>query len=143
MTDAVQIKDAWVINIGIQFAIYTKRGINKNEVLLSCVDTLKTYFQTDKWQINQPIVLSDVVSEILKVEGVATVVEPPGQVGDNKQLILVSNKTGTQSGNTYSNNLYDVKGATFNGVVYPSVDPAIFEIKYPNVDIQGRVMGDL
>ena len=40
-------------------------------------------------------------------------------------------------------NLYDVANATFNGVVYPSVDPAIFEIKYPDTDIRGRVMGDI
>ena len=64
MTDAIQLKDAYVCNIGLDFAIYTKRGFNKNEVLLNCVSVLKEYFKTDKWQINQPIVLADVVSEV-------------------------------------------------------------------------------
>ena len=30
-----------------------------------------------------------------------------------------------------------------NGVVYPSRDPAIFELKYPDTDIIGRVVGDV
>ena len=140
MTDAVQLKDAWICNIGLDFAIYTKRGFNKNEVLLNCVDSLKRYFQVDKWQINQPIILADIVSEILGVEGVATVVKP---FDNSTELISITNKWGTISGLTYSDNIYDVTSATFNSVVYPSVDPAIFEIKYPDSDIRGRVMGDL
>ena len=140
MTDAVQLKDAWVINIGIEFAIYTKKGFNKNEVLLGCVNAVKNKFNTDRWQINQPIILADVVSDILGVEGVATVVKP---FESSTELILVKNKWGTIGGLTYSDNIYDVTSATFNSVVYPSVDPAIFEIKYPDADIRGRVMGDL
>ena len=31
-------------------------------------------------------------------------------------------------------------GATIGNVVYPSLDPMIFEVKYPNQDIQGRVV---
>ena len=140
MTDAIQLKDAWICNIGLDFAIYTKRGFNKHEVLLACVTQLKKYFQIDKWQINQPIILADVVSEILGVEGVATVVKPRE---DSTELIQIHNKFGTINNLTYSDNIYDVASATFNSVVYPSVDPAVFEIKYPDTDIRGRVMGDL
>ena len=140
MTDAVQLKDAFVINIGLDFAIYTKKGFNKNEVLLGCVDLLKQKFNTDRWQINQPIVLADVVSDIISVEGVASVVKP---FENSTELISITNKFGTIGTLTYSDNIYDVASATFNSVVYPSVDPAIFEIKYPDADIRGRVMGDL
>ena len=140
MTDAVQLKDAWVCNIGIEFAIYTKRGFNKNEVLLGCVDRLKAYFNIERWQINQPIIIADIASEILATEGVATVVKP---FENSVELIQVKNRWGTISGKSYSDNIYDVTSATFNSVVYPSVDPAIFEIKYPDTDIRGRVMGDL
>ena len=140
MTDAVQLKDAWVINIGIEFAIYTKKGFNKNEVLLGCVNAVRNKFNIDRWQINQPIILADVVSDILSVEGVATVVKP---FESSTELVLIKNKWGTIGGLTYSDNIYDVTSATFNSVVYPSVDPAIFEIKYPDTDIRGRVMGDI
>jgi len=142
MTDAVQLKDAWVCNISVNFAILTKKGFNKNEVLLRCVDKLKLYFSVNKWQINQPIILADVASEIVAIEGVATVVNPPNQDPNEEQrLIVINNKSGESDG--YSNNLYNIVGATFNGVVYPAVDPTIFEVKYPDSDIQGRVMGDI
>jgi hypothetical protein len=134
MTDAIQIKDAWIIDIKIKFAIYTQKGFNKNEVLLKCVDGLRQYFKPDRWQINQPIILSDVLSEILSVEGVGSVVKP---VEDRDDLIIIENKWG----GSYSQNIYDIKSATFNGVIYPAVDPAIFEVRFPNSDIQGRVMG--
>jgi len=140
MTDAVQLKDAWVCNIGLDFAIYTKKGFNKNEVLLNCVDILKQKWNVERWQINQPIILADLVSDIISIEGVASVVKP---FESSPELISISNRWGTIGGLSYSDNIYDVASATFNSVVYPSVDPAIFEIKYPDADIRGRVMGDL
>ena len=138
MTDAVLLKDAWICNITVDFAVLSKRGFNKNEVLLKCVDRLKTYFNIEKWQINQPIVISDVASELLSVEGVATVTKPSE---DSDELIIINNKWGSAQG--YSNNIYEIEKATFNGVVYPAVDPSIFEVKYPDTDIRGRVLGDL
>ena len=142
MTDAVQLKDAWICNISVDFAILTKKGFNKNEVLLRCIDRLKFYFSINKWQINQPIILADVASEIVSVEGVATVVNPPNQNPNEEQrLVVIKNKSGSADG--YSDNLYNIAAATFNGVVYPAVDPTIFEVKYLDTDIQGRVMGDI
>jgi hypothetical protein len=142
MTDAVQLKDAWICNISVDFAILTKKGFNKNEVLLRCIDRLKFYFSINKWQINQPIILADVASEIVSVEGVATVVNPPNQNPNEEQrLVVIKNKSGSADG--YSDNLYNIAAAIFNGVVYPAVDPTIFEVKYLDTDIQGRVMGDI
>ena len=40
----------------------------------------------------------------------------------------------------YSGNIYDLASATKNGVIYPSLDPSIFEVKFPNKDIKGRVI---
>ena len=39
-------------------------------------------------------------------------------------------------------NIYDINYATKNGIVYPSLDPSIFELKYPETDIEGRIVGD-
>ena len=58
----------------------------------------------------------------------------------NKQIVLIENKYKTADG--YSGNVFDTQTATRDGVVYPSLDPSIFEIKYPNIDIEGRVVGD-
>ena len=69
VTDAINIKNAYVINIGVQFEIMTRPNFNKNEVLLRAIEEVKTFFNIDRWQINQPIIIADIASEILATEG--------------------------------------------------------------------------
>jgi len=127
LTDAVNIKDAFIINIGINFEITTLPNYNSNEVLLKCIDALKTYFEIDKWQINQPIIKSAITNIIGNVLGVQTIVSTK-----------ITNLFKSENG--YSGNVYDLNPATKNGIIYPSLDPSIFEIKFPNQDIRGRVV---
>jgi hypothetical protein len=128
VTDAINIKNAFYINIGINFDITTAVGYNNNEVLSNCIDTLKTNFNIDRWQINQPIILSDITSQLLKIRGVQSVVK-----------LEIINKQDT-AGTTYSQYGYDIAAATSNNIIYPSLDPSIFELRYPETDIQGRVI---
>ena len=140
MTDAINIRDGYMINIGVKFAIITQRGFNKNEVLFNCVETIKDHFDIKKWQFNQPIITSDIAYKISLVDGVASVVPP---INDNpqKQLVLIENKYKYSEG--YSGYVYDLQSATKDGIIYPSLDPSIFEVKYPNQDILGKVVGDI
>jgi hypothetical protein len=126
INDVVNIKDGFIINIGVNFEIIVLPDYNNNEVLVNCITALKNYFAIDNWQINQPILLRDLNILLDKIEGVQTV---------NKVEIV--NKVGENLG--YSKYAYDTKAATINNVVYPSLDPSIFEVKYPNTDIIGRV----
>ena len=139
LTDAINIKDGYIINIGVKFNIIVKRGFNKNDVLFRAIQKVKQFFAPDKWQINQPIVLSDLAYQISLVEGVVSLV-PPQTNNPNKDLILIENKHRTSDG--YSGNVYDIGSASKDGVIYPSLDPSIFELKYPNTDIEGLVVGD-
>jgi len=139
VTDAVNIKDAYVINIAVNFSILTKVGFNKNDVLLRCVSTVKDFFDTDRWQLGQPIVLSDIAYELSLVDGVATVVPPIEQQGE-KLPRGIENKY--KLGDGYTWNCYDISSGLIEGVLYPALDPSIFEVKYPNADIKGRVVGD-
>jgi len=139
VTDAVNIKDAYIINIGIDFGILTKAGFNKQDVLLRCVNTVIDFFNIDRWQLGQPIVLSDIAYELSLINGVATVV-PPAENNPNNLPIVVTNKYSVAAG--YSGNFYDIASALREGVLYPSLDPSIFEVRYPNVDIKGKVLGD-
>ena len=139
LTDAINIKDAYVINIGIRFALYVKKGHNKNEILLKCIQKVKDYFDIDKWQVNQPIILQDVAYEMSLVEGVNNIV-PPTDENPDQDTIVVTNKFKKEDG--YSGNIYDIKAATSKDILYPSLDPAIFEVRYPNIDIVGKVLGD-
>ena len=127
INDSIKIKDAFVVNIGVDFDIVVLPNYNNNEVLTKCIDSLTTYFSIDKWQINEPILLKDLYILLDKVEGVQTV-----------KNIVITNKAGVALG--YSAYGYDIQGATVNSVAYPSIDPMIFEVKYPNNDIKGRVV---
>jgi len=125
--DNIEIRDAFIINIGVDFEIIVLPEYNNNEVLLACVTALQTYFNINNWQLNQPIFLRDLYILLDKIKGVQSV-----------KNISISNKAGTNSG--YSQYAYDITGATQNQVIYPSLDPSIFEIRYPNNDIKGKVV---
>jgi len=125
--DNIEIRDAYIINIGVNFEIIVLPEYNNNEVLLACISTLKDYFNINNWQLNQPIMLRDLYILLDKIKGVQTV-----------KTITIENKAGTTLG--YSQYAYDIIGATQNQVVYPSLDPSIFELRYPNTDIKGKVV---
>ncbi len=127
LTDAINIKNAYIINFGIDFEITTFKNYNNQEVLLNCISELQDYFNIDKWQINQPIIISEIENLIGGVLGVQTV-----------DKVDIKNLNSDALG--YSIYRYDFKGATKKGVIYPSMDPSIFELKYPNEDINGRVI---
>ena len=127
LTDAVNLKDAFIINVGVDFEISVLTNYNSNEVLLKCINDLRAYFNIDRWQINQPIIKSDVTNLLGNVKGVQSVVN-------------VSFKNLYDSDLNYSGNVYDLASATKNGIIYPSLDPSIFEVKFPNQDIRGRVV---
>jgi len=140
LTDAINIKDAYIVNFSVRFAIITQRGFNKNEVLLKAINRVKEFFNIQKWQIGQPIILSDIAYQISLVEGVASIV-PPDEDNPQKQMVVIENEWQTESG--YTGHVYDLQSATKDGVIYPSLDPCIFELKFPNTDISGRVVGDV
>ena len=138
VTDAVNIKDAFVINIGVDFDLLTKVGYNKEEVVLRAIQEVQSFFDIDKWQIGQPIVLADLAYKLSLVEGVSAVV-PPESNNPNNLPVSITNKYKESDG--YSGNLYDINAATKEGIIFPSLDPSCFELKFSS-DIQGRVVGD-
>ena len=88
---------------------------------------MQQFFNIDKWQIGQPIIQSELINTIIGVKGVQSV-----------QSIIIKNKSGESLG--YSKYKYDLKTATIDDIIYPSLDPCIFEVKYPNTDIKGQII---
>jgi len=125
--DNIEVRDAFIINLAVDFEIIVLPNFNNNDVILACINSLKTYFARDNWQINQPILVRDLYVRLDRINGVQTVKD-----------IKITNKAGISTG--YSQYAYDVSSATQNQVIYPSLDPSIFEIKYPDTDIKGRVV---
>jgi hypothetical protein len=125
--DTISIKDAFIVNIAVEFDIITLPEYVNNEVLTNCISELQAYFAISEWQINEPIILRELYILLDRIEGVQTV-----------KNITILNKAGV--GNGYSQFAYDVQGANIGEVIYPSIDPMIFEVKYPQSDIRGRVV---
>jgi hypothetical protein len=126
LTDSINIRDAYIINIGVDFDVIALPSFNANEVILNCITLLKDFFDIDKWQIGQPIIYGDIYNLLLQATGVQTVTAVRIK-NINDELL------------DYSNVIYDISEATRNGIIYPSLDPAIFEVKFPDNDIKGRI----
>jgi hypothetical protein len=127
ITDGINVIDGYIINIGVDFTITVYKGYNKKDVLSNCIQTVQDFFNIDQWNFSQPINLSQLNLQIAKVDGVQSVV-----------TVDIYNLTALDG--NYSPVQYDVAAATKNGVIYPSVDPSIFEVKYPDSDIRGSVL---
>jgi len=125
LTDAINIKSAFIINLGVDFDIIPRPNFNSNEVLIRAIAKLKDIMSNDKMQINGPINISSLVNALDLVEGVQS---------------IINFKFYCKSGGTYSNNKYAVDAAIKNNILYPSLDPSIFEIKYPDNDIKARIV---
>jgi len=125
LTDGVNIIDGFIINIGVNFDITVYKNYNSKEVVLRCIEEIKSIFSIENWQFNQTINLSDIELSLAMVDGVASI-----------QKVEIVNKCG----GGYARNSYDIKGATKNKIIYPSLDPSIFEVKFPDKDIKGRAV---
>ena len=131
VTDAVNIKNAYVINIGVKATITTKNSFDQQIVATNVDQRIAEYFDVDRWQINQPIIISELQTTIQNdVEGVLSVTD-----------ITITNEDTYSSTAGYSGNRYNIASATRNGIVYPAKDPSIFEVKLPGTDITTEVVG--
>jgi hypothetical protein len=127
MTDAVNLLNGFIVNIGCDFEVACYSNYNKNEVVANCLLQLQDYFNIDNWTFNKPINLSEIELILANVEGVMSV-----------PSVKIHNLCGGDG--NYSTNKYNIDQATKDKMIYPSLDPCVFEVKYPNKDIKGRAL---
>jgi hypothetical protein len=127
MTDSVNLINGFIVNIGCDFEVACYSNYNKNEVVANCLLELQDYFNIENWTFNKPINLSEIELILANVEGVMSV-----------PSVKIYNLCGGDG--NYSTNKYNIEQATKDKMVYPSLDPCVFEVKYPNKDIKGRAL---
>ena len=127
ITDAVNMINGFIVNIGVDFEIICYSNYNKREVVTQCLTELQSYFDIDNWTFNKPINISEIELILANIEGVMSV-----------PSVNISNLCGGDG--NYSTNRYNIDEATKGKIVYPSLDPCVFEVKYPNKDIKGRAI---
>jgi hypothetical protein len=129
MTDAINIIDGFIVNVGCDFEISVFSNFNKREVIASCLTEIQDYFNIDNWTFNKPINISEIELILANVEGVMSV-----------PSVKIFNICKSDNNENYSPNRYNIDAATKGKIVYPSLDPCIFEVKFPNKDIKGRAI---
>ena len=132
LTDQINIIDGFVVNIGVKFKVVVFKGKNVNAVLASAIDSVKTFFDIDRWDINQPIILNDLFLTLAGVEGVQSVID-----------LEIFNRYAFKDGGDYESFRYDISGNALdevNKVVFPSLDPMIWELRFPDSDIIGSAI---
>jgi len=127
LTDAVNIIDGFIVNIGCDFEVIVYSNYNKREVIANCLTEMQDYFNIDNWTFNKPINISEIELILANVEGVMSV--------PSVKIYNLCREEGD-----YAANDYNIDEATQGKIVYPSLDPCIFEVKYPNKDIKGRAL---
>lgn len=125
LTDTVDIIDAKIINFGINFSIMVDPQADKIEVLNNVKAQLE-YVYGFKAQIGESFNILDVYREIRKFKDVLDVKD-----------VKIRNITDVG----YSNIPYNIQqNLSSNGNLIQIPRNAIYEIKYPNIDIIGNVI---
>jgi hypothetical protein len=129
VTEGINVLPAYVIDIGVLFGIVVSPQYNRAEVLTNCLQTLKNYLDVSNLQIGEPLVLSDMRSELQQVLGVISVykLEISSFFGRNPDTGLVYREDVS----------FDVTANTKHGIVYAPPD-SIFQVHYPDRDIMGE-----
>ena len=128
VSDAIDILDAIIINVGINVSITVEKGFRQSAVTAAVIEKLTKYFNIKNMQINKPVPISDLENIILNTPGVHSFLN-----------LSVVGKSGIQGGNSYNSYDFNVIQHVDRGLLFPSMG-GIFEIKYPSEDIKCKVV---
>jgi len=124
ISDTIDILDAKIVNIGIDFNVVVDEESNKFQVLADCNQAVRNLFSVMPY-IGEPLYLTDIYSALNKVNGVV-----------DTKFVKISRKI---SGD-YSTVMFDIDQATSVDGRYISVPQnVILELKYPDTDIKGAI----
>ena len=124
VNDTIDVLDAYVANLGIEFEVIHDLNYNKYDVLTECVSLLTSKF-SDPLFIGEPLYITDVYNYLNDVLGVV----------DVTRVKIVS-----KSGAPYSDVFVDTEQLLSpDGRYISAPDNVAFEIRYPSADIVGAV----
>ena len=125
ISDAIDILDSPIVDIGVKYSIVVNSVANKNAVIQEINSKIKKYFKVANFQIDQPLFVTEIQRIILRASGVVSL--------SNVEVI---NLSGTVSNRLYSNVILNIENATFKGIITPP-QGGIFQMRYPVHDIMG------
>jgi hypothetical protein len=126
--DSIDIIEGRIINYAIKFTITVKNTYLESNVLTSVLTKLKRFLATDNYQIDQPINMSDVSLLITSTDGVNSLTN-----------LSVEARSGIFESREYSVVSWSVLASMKKGILHPPTG-GMFELKFPNDDLKGRVI---
>ena len=124
VSDTVEIVDAKIINLGIDFTVIGDLNKDSSVILQNCIVKITEHFNM-KADIGEAFYITDVYKALKDVDGVIDVVDV---------------KVTTKSGANYSSTTFNiVDNLSTDGRAINIPRNAIYEIKFPNADIKGAV----
>lgn len=128
VSDSIDILDAIIVNFGIKYYVTIEKGY-RSEIVINAINSkLSNYFEIKNYQINKPLVLGEIENIVLNSKGVVSII--------SLEIFPLSN---TNNGLNYSSYSLDVNSHLDRGYIFPPLG-GIFEMKYPNENIVGRVV---
>lgn len=141
INDYVEINDAKVINLSFEVDLFVDKSFNSNEVKVSSLEQLKDYFNIDKWDMGQPVYISQLIDILREVPGVINVsdIRVYNMDGGDYSSTLISQANGPtyQLPSSIANAARKTLINLIDNTVY-STPLSIFEVKYPDSDIKVR-----
>lgn len=128
VSDAIDILDGIIVNIGFEYSITVQKGYNSDVVVNAVNSKIIDYMRINNFQINKPILIGDIELIIGSTDGVGSIL--------SKNFI---SKSGNILGNNYSSYSFNTLDAIDRGYLFPPVG-GMFELKFPNEDIVGRAV---
>jgi hypothetical protein len=124
INDTIDILDPFILNLGVNFVVSARDGVNKYDLNQKCVERLGQKFGSP-FYIGEDVNIADMYKELSMVSGVYEV---------------ISVKLVTKTGTNYSNNTINLnKNLSPDGTKLIVPKNAIVEIKFPDVDIKGQI----
>jgi len=124
INDTIDILDAYIINVGIEFVAKATTEADKYSLLAACVRSLQEHYKT-RFYIGEPLYISDVYGILKSVTGVLDVMS-----------VKITNKTDSQYAGTHLD--INANMSPDGGYIIAPAN-AIFEVKFPEVDIRGKI----
>ena len=125
LNDTIDIMDAKIVNVGIEFEVISDTDTNKFKVLSQATEAVKKRLVNTKYNIGEPLRYGDIFQALKNVDGL---------------LDVVKLKIVTRSGASYSSADFDLDlYTTPDGRMILAPEDIIFEIKYPDSDIRGTI----
>jgi len=135
INDFVEINDGKVVNIQVEVDLFVDKTFNASEVKSQAITSIRSYFDVEKWQMNQNIYVSQLTDFVRDIPGVINVVDirffnmEGGEYSTTRHSQAVFDRTQDPNTGTFRTQFEYIDNAIFGTPI------SMFELRVPEKDI--------